>query len=72
MLLDLIVQVHDMQDVQELALVLMETFYLHIEDGSRINVDPIVLLDIFRQPHFILVLDLHKLTSRVFIIYIGL
>ena len=44
MILDLVVKVHYMQDVHQLTLVLMETFYLYIEDGSRIYFDAVVLL----------------------------
>ena len=72
MLLDLIVQIHDMQDVQELAFVLVETFYLYVKDGSRVHVNAVVLLDIFCQAYFVLVLDLHELAPCVLIVYIWL
>ena len=72
MLFDLVVQVHDMQDVEELSLILVETFYLHVENGARVNIDAVVFLDIFRQAYFVLVLDLHELTPCVLIVYIWL
>ena len=49
----------------------METFYLYIENGTRINVDYVVLLDVFCQSQFILVLDVHKflLEFRIIDVY---
>ena len=46
---DLIVQVHHVQDIQQLALVLMQTLDLHIEDGIRIDLDTGVFQNIIRQ-----------------------
>ena len=60
MLLQIVIQVHHVQDVEQLALVLMQTLYLHIEDGSRIHIDAVVLLDILCQTHLVLILDVHK------------
>ena len=70
MLFDLIVQIHDMQDVEELTFILMQTFYLHIENRARVNINTVVLFDIFRKADFVLILDLHKLASCTVIIYI--
>ena len=50
-----------MEDVHALTLVLMETFYLHIEDGTRIHVDAVVLLDILGKAQLVMVLDVHEL-----------
>ena len=49
----------------------MEMFYLYIENGTRINVDAVVLLDVFCQAQFILVLDVHKflLEFRIIDVY---
>ena len=49
----------------------METFYLYIENGTRINVDSVVFLDVFCQAQFILVLDVHKflLEFRIIDVY---
>ena len=71
MFLDLIVQVHNMQYIQELAFIFVETFYLHVKDRTRINVDAIVLFDVFCETYFILVFDLHEFTSCVLIFHIG-
>ena len=47
-----------MKDVHQLPLILMETFYLYIEDGIWIYIDAVVLLDVFGQAYLVLVLDL--------------
>ena len=70
MLLDLIIQIHDMQDIQKLAFIFMQTFYLHIEDRTGIHVDSVVLFNIFCKADFVLVFDFHELASCVFIIHI--
>ena len=72
MLLDLVVQIHHMQDVQQLALVLMETLYLHVEDGARIYGDSVVLQDVFRQTHLVLVLDIHELLLGLLVVRVNL
>ena len=36
MFFDLIVQIHNMENVEQLSLILVETFYLHVENGSGI------------------------------------
>ena len=59
-----------MQYIQELAFIFVETFYLHVKDRTRINVDAIVLFDVFCETYFILVFDLHEFTSRVFIFHV--
>ena len=43
MLLQFVIQVHYMQNIEQLSLVLMQTLYLHIEDGSGIYFDTVVL-----------------------------
>ena len=70
MLLDLVVQIHDMQDIQELTFVLMQTLHLHVEDRARVNVNSVVLLDIFCKTYFVLILDLHELASCALILHI--
>ena len=70
MLLDLVVKIHDMQNIEQLSLILMQTLYLHIKDRSRIDLDAIVLFDIFRQTQFVLVFDVHELMLCLFIIRI--
>ena len=70
MLFDLIIEIHNMKDIQQLTFVLMKTFYLYIKDGIRININSIVLFDIFCKTYFILVFDLKKLLLYFFIICI--
>ena len=72
MLLDLVVQIHYMQNVQQLALVLMETLYLHVEDGARIYGDSVVLQDVFRQAHLVLILDIHELLLGLLVVGVNL
>ena len=43
MLLQFVIQVHYMQNIEQLSLVLMQTLYLYIEDGSGIYFDTVVL-----------------------------
>ena len=43
MLLQFVIQVHYMQNIKQLSLVLMQTLYLYIEDGSGIYFDTVVL-----------------------------
>ena len=50
-----------MKDVEQLALILMKTFYLNIKDGIWIYVHTVMFFDIFGEPDLILVLDIHKL-----------
>ena len=71
MILDLVVQIHHMQNVHQLTLVLMETFYLYIEDGSRIYIDAVVLFDVFCQTNLVLILDVHKFLLRLRIVHIN-
>lgn len=49
--LDLQVSVDDTEDIELLALVLVDTLYLHIEECSRVDSDTIVLLDVFRKAY---------------------
>ena len=69
MLFNLIVQIHHMQNVQKLALVLMETFYLHIKNGTGIYLNAVMLADILCQTQFILVFNIRyriaKLTIKL-------
>ncbi|GFI29800.1 hypothetical protein IMSAGC013_01187 [Lachnospiraceae bacterium] len=70
MLFNLIVQIHHMQNVQKLALVLMETFYLHIKNGTGIYLNAVMLADILCQTQFILVFNIHKFLLRFLIVCI--
>ena len=46
----------------------MKPFHLDVEDGSRIHVDSIVLLDILCQAQLIMILDVHKLLLAFLIV----
>ena len=59
-----------MKDVQKLTLILVQTFYLYIKDGTGIYLDTVVLHDVLSQTHFVLVLDIHKLLLRFLIVSI--
>ena len=61
-----------MKYVHQLALILMKSLYLHIKDGARIHIDPVVLLDVFRKAYFILVLDIQEFLLALLIIGIDL
>ena len=60
-----------MKDVHELSLVLMQTFYLNIEDGTRVNVDSVVFLDVLRKTDLVLVLNVHEFLLALLIIHIN-
>ena len=46
----------------------MQTFYLHVEDRTGIYLNPVMLHNIFRQTHLVLVLDIHKLLLRLLVV----
>ena len=70
--LQLIVDEHHVKDVQQLALVLMQTLDLDVEDGARIHVDAVVLLDIIREAQLVAVLDVHELRLALRVVHIDL
>ena len=41
----------------------MQTFYLHVKDRTWIYIDSVMLFDIFCEPDFVLIFDLHKFVS---------
>ena len=43
----------------------MQTLYLYVEDGLRVNNDTVVLLNVLRQTQLVLILDLHKFLLRL-------
>ena len=49
-----------MKNVHQLTLILMQTLYLYVEDGVRIYIDSVMLLDIFCKAHLVLMLDFHE------------
>ena len=50
----------------------MEPLDLHIENGSRIDIDAIVFLNVLRQTNLVLVLDVHELLLRLLIVSVEL
>ncbi len=70
MILDGIVQIHHMENVQKLSLVLVKPLYLHVKDGPRIYVNAIVLFDIFRKANLVSVFDVHELLLSLLVIHI--
>ncbi len=70
MLLDFIIQIHNVQDIQQLPFIFVQTFHLYVKDRTRVYVDTVVLFDIFCQTDLILVFDVHKFMLRFFIIRI--
>ena len=48
----------------------MQTFYLNIEDRTRVNVDSVVFLDVLRKTDLVLVLDVHELLLALLVIHI--
>ena len=50
----------------------MKPLYLHVEDGSGIHVDAVVLLDVFCQAYLVLVLDIHKLLLTSLVVGVNL
>ena len=71
-LFELVIQVHNMQDVEELSLVLVQSLDLYVEDRSGIDFDSVVLEDVLGQTDFVLVLDVHELLLRLGVIRIDL
>ena len=59
-----------MQDVQQLALIFMQSLDLHIENRTGVYLNTVVLQNVFCQTHFVLILDIHELLLCLFIIRI--
>ena len=67
-----IVQIHNVQDVQQLTFVLMKSLNLNVKNGMRIYLDTIMFQNIFGKSDLVLVFDVHKLLLRSLIIHIKL
>ena len=61
-----------MQDVHQLALILVQSLNLNIKNRTRIYIDAVVLFDVFCQTYLVLVLDVHKLVLALLVIHIQL
>ena len=57
-----------MKNIHELSLVLMQTLYLHVENGVRVNVDSVMLLNVLCQAHLVFTFNLHNLFLRLRVI----
>ena len=56
-----------MQNIHQLALVLVQTLYLNIVHGARVDINAVMLFNIFCQTNLVLVLDVHKFLLAFFI-----
>ncbi len=72
MLLQLVAQVHDVHDVEQLSLVLVETLHLDVEDRVRVDFNAVVLENVLGQALLVPVLDLHELLLRLLVVGVGL
>ena len=59
-----------MEDIHELALVLVQALYLNIEDGTRVHDNAVVLQNVVRKAELVLVLDVHVLLAALLIFHI--
>ena len=64
----LIPEVHDVQDIQELSLVLMQTLDLNVEDRVRIDIHAVMLVDIVRKALLVAQLNAHELLLRLLVV----
>ena len=69
--LDLVVQIDNMQDVQELAFVLVKSLNLYIKDGVWVYFYAIVLEDVFSQTLFVPELNVHEFLECFLIISVN-
>ena len=58
--LQTVIQPNDMQDIQQLSFVFMQTLHLNIKNGIRIDINPLCFLNILRQCNFVFLLDCRK------------
>ena len=72
MFLELIVQIHDMKDVHELTLILVQALNLYIKYRSGIDLDTVMLENVLGQSYLVLVLDVHELMLRLLVVRIYL
>ena len=59
-----------MENVHELALVFVQALDLNIEDGARVHDNAVVLENVIREAHLVLVLDVHVLLAAPLIVHI--
>lgn len=51
--LDAVVQADDVQAVEQLSLVLVDTLHLHVEHGRWVELDARQLVQVLAQPHLV-------------------
>ena len=61
-----------MKNIQKLTLVFVKSLYLHIKDGTGINLDAVMLGNILSQTDLVAVLDIHKLLLCLLVLRIDL
>ena len=66
-ILNLVIEIHHVQDVHKLSLILVETLHHDIKDGVHIELDAVMLKDIARKSLLIMPLNCHKFRLRLFI-----
>ena len=71
-ILQALVQVDDLQDVQQLALVLVQALYLHIEDGVGVQHHTLVLPGVGGKGQLVLMLDLLQTLKDRLVVGVGL
>ena len=59
-----------MQNVEHLALVLMQALDLHVENRVHVDLDAVMLLNILRQAQLVVALDLAELGEQRLILAI--
>ena len=69
-ILELVVQRDNMQNVEHLALVLMQALDLHVENRVHVDLDAVMLLNILRQAQLVVALDLAELGEQRLILAI--
>ena len=72
MFFDLVIQIHNMQNVHELTFVLVQTLNLYIEDRTRVYLNAVVLQNVFCKAHLVLIFDIHELLLCLLVIRINL
>ena len=69
--LDLQIFVDNVQRIELLAFVLVETFYLDVEDRIRADLQPLCLAQVSTEIFFVLVLDLKQSVQDLIILFIS-
>ena len=68
MFFQLIIQIHNVQNIEKLTLILVKTLHLHVKNRARIHLNAVVFFDIFCETHLVAVFDIHKFLLRLLIV----